>query len=153
VSNAPDHALQDDPFDVSGFDPALLAELMSREVSPERSRTLPAIDASNLDLPLISAEAWDALLAANGPPRLCLRGRRPTRLDRSADSPAKRAGGMLMSVPADRVPPSQAGARWLRSPAARQALWPMHPVGICTAPACCACPECCRSLAEGYHAH
>jgi hypothetical protein len=60
-----------------------------------------------------------------------------------------------MTVPVDRVPPSQASARWLRSQAARQALWPVHPVGICTAPACtfCACPECSRSLAEGHHAH
>jgi hypothetical protein len=146
VSNAPENAPQANPFDTSGLDPALLAELMSREVSSERFRTLPAINASNLDLPLISAEAWDALLAANDPPRLFLHGRRPTRLDRSADSPAKRAGGALMGVPVDRVPPSQA---------ARQALWPVHPVGICTAPACtlCACPECSRSLAEGHHAH
>jgi hypothetical protein len=50
-----------------------------------RHDQLPWINASNEDLPVIAAEAWDALLAANHPPRLFLQGRRPARLERDKD--------------------------------------------------------------------
>jgi hypothetical protein len=57
----------------------------SKTKTERMARALPAIDASNLNLPAIAEEAWDALLTANMPPRFFLHGRRPTRLERDKD--------------------------------------------------------------------
>ena len=48
-------------------------------------RALPSIDAGNQDLPVVTAAAWEALAAANDPPRLFRYGGLPTRLERDDD--------------------------------------------------------------------
>ena len=46
---------------------------------------LPSIDAGNQDLPVVTAAAWEALTAANDPPRLFRYGGLPMRLERDDD--------------------------------------------------------------------
>ena len=48
-------------------------------------RALPSIDAGNQDLPVVTATAWEALAAANDPPRLFRYGGLPMRLERDDD--------------------------------------------------------------------
>jgi hypothetical protein len=70
--------------------------------------TLPWINASNTNLPVIAAQAWQALLAANAPPHVFVQGRRLVRLEREND-------GALIMVDLSR--------ERLRHELARVAIW------------------------------